>query len=179
MIRLLITGIMVSFLLCSTSYALNNPPDFRQKPLPCEARGMNTPLPMHDPEIMAPPEIEFTEEQQEQIKTIQTKAAEQAKQLTKKLQGARKATMDMERKEQFSEDDFRKAAKNVAGIEVEIMVLKAKTTVLIRSLLTEEQKNQLSMAGLRSMLKPLMPEPPEKRIENPAGAGARRPAPGH
>ena len=179
MIRHLLTGIAICSILTTSAFAFSDAPPMQQGSMPCNMQQMSPPPMIHGPEMPGQKGIQLTTEQQEQIKGLQSSAENEAKQLLEKAQQAREAVMKMEQQGIFNEDEFRKAAKKVADIDVELMVLRAKTTYKIRSLLTEEQKNQIINAELRFLFKP-EPSKSEKMMPGKRpGPQSPPPAPQH
>ncbi len=179
MIRRLMIGLTICGFLTTSAYAFPDAPPMQQGSMPCNIQQMNPPPMMHGPEMPGQMGIQLSTEQQEQIKGLQSSVENESKQLLEKAQQAREAVMKMQQQVTFNEDEFRKAAKKVADIDVELMVLRAKTTYKIRSLLTEEQKNQIINAELRFLFKP---EPPKTERMMPGkrpGLQGPPPAPQH
>ncbi len=169
MIRRLMIGLTICGFLTTSSYAFPDAPPSQQPPMPCASQQMSPPPMIHGPGRPGGIGLHLNAEQQDLIKAIESTAQNDSKPLLNKLQKAHETIMKMEQQETFNEDEFRKAAQKAADIEVELMVLKAKTTIEVRNLLTQEQKNQLIDAELRLLLKPEMPKP--QKMDDPHQPG--------
>lgn len=177
--RNLIIGLCLTCLLCSTAYAFPGALGQPQMQAPGQEQscGEMPPRPQ-DAERRPAPLIKLSEEQKQQVEVIQTQEAVAAKQLFTKMQNARKTVMDLEMAGKFDEEVFRKAARDVADIDMELMVLRAKTDFAVKALLTEEQKNQMIMMGIHHLASPQMPlarpgmgQPDGKKMPRPMPQG--------
>ena len=158
MIRHLLMVLAISLFFVSTSFADTGAPGLPPGPMPCQTETMRAPQPMHANHPPKEPQVKFSQEQQAQVSAIQNEEKGQLEKLFSQMQEARKVLTTMELSATLNMEEYKKAAQKVASIDVELMVLKAKTNYAIRAILTTEQKNQFIQQGLRQALRPPMPE---------------------